>query len=32
VIPSGYELWTLSTAHGSEGIEKMTEAAASFEG
>ena len=30
--PSGYELWTLGTAHGSEEIEKTIEAAASFEG
>ncbi|HEU4355385.1 MAG TPA: aspartate aminotransferase family protein, partial [Actinomycetota bacterium] len=30
--PSGYELWTLSTTHGSEEIERTIEAASTFEG
>ena len=30
--PSGYELWTLSTAHGPDEIAKALEAAASFTG
>ena len=30
--PSGYELWTLGTAHGPEEVERVLEAAASFEG
>ena len=30
--PSGYELWTLGTAHGPEEIERILDAAASFEG
>jgi glutamate-1-semialdehyde 2,1-aminomutase len=30
--PSGYEMWTLSTAHGPEEIERTLEAARSFEG
>ncbi len=30
--PSGYELWTLGTAHGTQEIDRMIEAAASFEG
>jgi glutamate-1-semialdehyde 2,1-aminomutase len=30
--PSGYELWTLGTAHGTEEVERVLEAAASFEG
>jgi len=30
VPPSGYELWSLSTAHGDEEIEHTLEAAASF--
>jgi glutamate-1-semialdehyde 2,1-aminomutase len=30
--PSGYELWTLGTSHGPEEVERVLEAAASFEG
>ncbi|MGZ8636190.1 MAG: glutamate-1-semialdehyde 2,1-aminomutase [Actinomycetota bacterium] len=30
--PSGYELWTLGTAHGPAEVELVLEAAASFEG
>ena len=30
--PSGYELWTLGTEHGSEEIDRLLQAAASFEG
>jgi glutamate-1-semialdehyde 2,1-aminomutase len=30
--PSGYEMWTLSTAHGPEEIERTLRAARSFEG
>ena len=30
--PSGYELWTLGTAHGPEEVGRVVEAAASFEG
>jgi glutamate-1-semialdehyde 2,1-aminomutase len=30
--PSGYELWSLSTAHGDEEIARVLEAAASFHG
>jgi glutamate-1-semialdehyde 2,1-aminomutase len=30
--PSGYELWTLGTAHGTEEVERVLGAAASFEG
>jgi len=30
--PSGYELWTLGTAHGDEEITKVLEAASSFTG
>jgi glutamate-1-semialdehyde 2,1-aminomutase len=30
--PSGYELWTLGTAHGTAEVERIVEAAASFEG
>lgn len=30
--PSGYEMWTLSTEHGAEEIERTVEAAASFSG
>jgi glutamate-1-semialdehyde 2,1-aminomutase len=30
--PSGYELWTLGTAHGPDEVERIVEAAAAFEG
>ena len=30
--PSGYEMWTFGTAHGPEEVERVVEAAASFEG
>jgi glutamate-1-semialdehyde 2,1-aminomutase len=30
--PSGYELWTLGTAHGADEVDRIVEAAASFEG
>jgi glutamate-1-semialdehyde 2,1-aminomutase len=30
--PSGYELWTLGTAHGPDEVDRIVEAAASFEG
>jgi glutamate-1-semialdehyde 2,1-aminomutase len=30
--PSGYEMWTLGTAHGPEEVERVLEAAASVEG
>jgi len=30
--PSGYELWTLGTAHGEDEVEAVAEAAASFPG
>jgi glutamate-1-semialdehyde 2,1-aminomutase len=30
--PSGYELWTLGTEHGQQEVEKVLEAAGSFEG
>jgi glutamate-1-semialdehyde 2,1-aminomutase len=30
--PSGYELWTLGTEHGADEVEKVLDAAASFEG
>jgi glutamate-1-semialdehyde 2,1-aminomutase len=30
--PSGYELWTLTTAHGDEEIERTLDAAAAFRG
>ena len=30
--PSGYELWTLGTEHGSDEVEKVLDAAGSFEG
>jgi glutamate-1-semialdehyde 2,1-aminomutase len=30
--PSGYELWTLGTEHGAPEVERILEAAASFEG
>jgi glutamate-1-semialdehyde 2,1-aminomutase len=30
--PSGYELWTLGTAHGPEEVERVLEAASSFQG
>jgi glutamate-1-semialdehyde 2,1-aminomutase len=30
--PSGYEMWTLSTTHGPEEIERTLEAASSFTG
>ena len=30
--PSGYELWTLGTEHGPDEVEKVMDAAASFEG
>jgi glutamate-1-semialdehyde aminotransferase len=30
--PSGYELWSLGTAHGDETTERTVEAAASFSG
>ena len=30
--PSGYELWTLGTEHGPNEVERVLEAAASFEG
>jgi glutamate-1-semialdehyde aminotransferase len=30
--PSGFELWTLSTAHGPDEVEIVLDAAASFEG
>jgi glutamate-1-semialdehyde 2,1-aminomutase len=30
--PSGYELWTFGTAHGSEEVERVLDAVASFEG
>jgi glutamate-1-semialdehyde 2,1-aminomutase len=30
--PSGYELWTLGTEHGPEEVEKVLDAAATFEG
>ena len=32
VPPSGYEMWTLSTTHGPEEIERTLEAASSFPG
>jgi glutamate-1-semialdehyde 2,1-aminomutase len=30
--PSGYELWTLSAAHGPREVERILDAAAGFEG
>jgi glutamate-1-semialdehyde 2,1-aminomutase len=30
--PSGYELWTLGTAHGPAEVRQVVEAAASFRG
>ncbi len=30
--PSGYELWTIGTAHGDAEVERIVDAAASFEG
>jgi glutamate-1-semialdehyde 2,1-aminomutase len=30
--PSGFELWTLSTTHGPDEVDRIVEAAASFRG
>ena len=30
--PSGYELWTLGTEHGPTEVDRVLEAAATFEG
>jgi glutamate-1-semialdehyde aminotransferase len=30
--PSGFEMWTLSTTHGPQEIERTLEAASSFRG
>jgi glutamate-1-semialdehyde aminotransferase len=30
--PSGYEMWTLGTEHGPDEVEKVLDAAGSFEG